>query len=431
MNEHEHDQESHPFGEPLEPLADHMSDTGRVVSVRAGASPAQKVIGALALLGALGLTVATVAMLIIPTENTPAPQDSSVAIAQPTLELPAPTAIPEQNTVQLVAVSAPIIRPTINPELASAILNQPLQNFNVSDGIAVERDLFNPFTIIPDRPRTDVIEYEVQEGDTIFSIAERFGLKPETIAWSNDRSIIGGLRPGQQLNILPVDGAYWTVPNEQTVTEIAAQFGVDAYTIIDSEYNTMFGITPESTLPVGTRVIVPGGEAETITWTPRVERSNDTSTSGGGGGSASAGQIAFELGDPGSCGWQDNPGSSGAWARPMGAGSYQWSRGFTSWHTGLDLAAPPGTPIMAATDGTVIFAGWNNYGYGNLVVIASGSYTTVYAHMSAIYAGCGQYVSAGTTIGAVGASGNASGPHLHFEIRVNDTPTDPTYTMAF
>lgn len=289
------------------------------------------------------------------------------------------------------------------------------------------RNTYNPFTIIPERPRNEVIQYEVQAGDTIFSIAERFGLKPETIAWSNDRSIIGGLRPGRQLNIMPVDGAYFTVSTEEPVSDIAARFGVDPYTIIDSEYNDLFGTEPGTLIPVGAKIVVPGGSAEAITWTARVERTGEQATSGGGGGS---GQIVFEPGDAGSCGWTDNPGGSGNWTNPMG-GPYNWSRGFTSWHPAVDLAATPGTPVRAALGGSVIFAGWNSYGYGYLIVLAHGPYTTLYGHLSEIYVSCGQYVGAGQTIGGVGSTGDSSGPHLHFEIRSNDMPQDPTYTMPF
>ena len=86
---------------------------------------------------------------------------------------------------------------------------------------------------------------------------------------------------------------------------------------------------------------------------------------------------------------------------------------------------------MAANGGTVIFAGWSNWGYGKSIVLAHGPYTTVYDHLSAINIGCGQYVSAGQVIGAVGSTGESTGPHLHFEIRYNDIPTDPTGTMPF
>jgi murein DD-endopeptidase MepM/ murein hydrolase activator NlpD len=269
----------------------------------------------------------------------------------------------------------------------------------------------------------------VQAGDTIYAIADRFGLKPESIAWANSRDIIGGLRPGRAINILPVDGAFITVNNERTIASIAQEFRVDPYVIIDSEYNTFpdqTSVTPETVLPSGTQVVIPGGEAEQITWNVRVERTGGDAS---GSGSSSGARISFAPGDPGSCGMVDNPGGGGGWVKPLGG--YTWTRGFTSFHTGVDLSAPEGTPVYAANGGTVIFRGWSTWGYGWAIVLAHGPFTTLYGHLSAINVGCGHSVSAGQFIGAVGNSGNSSGPHLHFEIRYNDVPYDPTTTMSF
>jgi murein DD-endopeptidase MepM/ murein hydrolase activator NlpD len=99
---------------------------------------------------------------------------------------------------------------------------------------------------------------------------------------------------------------------------------------------------------------------------------------------------------------------------------WRWGR----MHEGIDIAAPSGTPIRAAAAGTVIYAGWMG-GYGNLVIIDHGNgLATAYGHQSAIYVGGGS-VSQGTVIGAVGSTGNSTGPHLHFEVRVNGSPVDP------
>ena len=96
------------------------------------------------------------------------------------------------------------------------------------------------------------------------------------------------------------------------------------------------------------------------------------------------------------------------------------------WHTGIDIPEPMGTPIHAGGVGTVSFAGFNTGGYGNLTVITHRlGYESWYAHQSRIIVSVGQRVSGGQTIGYVGATGHATGPHLHFEVRHFGTPVDP------
>jgi murein DD-endopeptidase MepM/ murein hydrolase activator NlpD len=103
---------------------------------------------------------------------------------------------------------------------------------------------------------------------------------------------------------------------------------------------------------------------------------------------------------------------------PMGPGQ--------DFHPGIDIAADEGTPIRAATAGRVIAAGPDG-GYGNVVVVDDGSgMTTRYAHCSQIFARVGQAVDPSTIIGAVGSTGHSTGPHLHFEVRMNDKPVDPS-----
>jgi murein DD-endopeptidase MepM/ murein hydrolase activator NlpD len=94
-------------------------------------------------------------------------------------------------------------------------------------------------------------------------------------------------------------------------------------------------------------------------------------------------------------------------------------------HEGIDLGAAYGSPIAAAGAGSVIYAGWLG-GYGNLTVIDhGGGLATAYGHQSSIVVSCGQDVSQGQTIGYVGSTGHSTGPHLHFEVRVNGAPVDP------
>lgn len=99
---------------------------------------------------------------------------------------------------------------------------------------------------------------------------------------------------------------------------------------------------------------------------------------------------------------------------------------YHSGHNGLDIAVPVGTPIQTTMDGQVVHAGWNNQGYGNLVIVENGEYRTYYAHLSSIPVSIGDTVQAGTTIGLSGNTGNSTGPHLHYEIRRNKAAINPT-----
>ncbi len=102
------------------------------------------------------------------------------------------------------------------------------------------------------------------------------------------------------------------------------------------------------------------------------------------------------------------------------------SQDYHPGHNGLDFGIVVGTPVETTMDGKVVYAGWNNQGYGNLVIVENGDYKTYYAHLSSIPVSVGDTVTAGSTIGLSGNTGNSTGPHLHYEIRKNNVPIDPT-----
>lgn len=119
--------------------------------------------------------------------------------------------------------------------------------------------------------------------------------------------------------------------------------------------------------------------------------------------------------------------SSGQFMRPISGGTITspYGRRSSGFHTGLDIAAPIGTPIYASAGGTVTFSGRRN-GYGYLIIIDHGNgYQTYYAHCSALYVSKGATVSKGQNIAAVGSTGNSTGPHVHFEIRLNGSTLNP------
>lgn len=403
-------------------------------------------IGMVMLLAAFALTIGAVLLLIGGDSEDPAPapeQPLDVAQADdltqtPTTDAPAtdtpvtdvpPTDLPTEAP----QVEVPL--PTINPETAASLLQAPPEDLQ-PETVAIERNLFDPFTIIPERPRNEMITYTVVQGDTVEDIANRFGLEPESIAWSNERRKIQVLRPGDELNIPPVDGVFITMfGSTRTIADWVAEYDVDdPYVALDSPFNPQLrGLSPETVPVTGTQMFIPGGEAEEVVWVADIQI---TGGDDGGGGTANSGPslVTFQNGQPGSCPAQAAVGGS-FWANPMTPGTYRITRGYTSFHTGIDLAASPGTPVKAANGGRVVFAGWNNFGYGYMIAVVHGPFMTVYAHLSAYYVNCGQDVSAGQAIGEVGSSGNSSGPHLHFEIRqrVGNTyvAQNPAFTIGF
>ncbi len=138
---------------------------------------------------------------------------------------------------------------------------------------------------------------------------------------------------------------------------------------------------------------------------------------------AAARRAAGIVGDSGAGGLFSWP-VTGTITSPFGWRSNPFG-GSPEFHPGLDIAAPTGTTVTAAAAGTVIMAQWYG-GYGNYILIDhGGSYSTGYGHLSAIYVSNGQSVTRGQAIGAVGSTGQSTGPHLHFEVRIAGKPVDP------
>jgi murein DD-endopeptidase MepM/ murein hydrolase activator NlpD len=120
----------------------------------------------------------------------------------------------------------------------------------------------------------------------------------------------------------------------------------------------------------------------------------------------------------------------------VGMGSFvwpttnHWLSGFNyspdTNHPAIDIAGQLGNPVFAADNGVIVYAGWNNWGYGNVVVIDHGNgWQTLYAHLSYYGVGCGLSVNQGDVIGSIGSTGNSSGPHLHFEMMYQGSKVNP------
>lgn len=243
--------------------------------------------------------------------------------------------------------------------------------------------------------RQGIITYTVRTGDTLYGIAEMFGISAETIMWANGELEYHPdlLKIGQVLVILPIDGVYHTVVQGDTLASIAQQYKVDISAIIECKYNNLespYHISP------GQKLIVPGGKKP---YTPRVVHV------------------------------YSGPIPEGA---AKGSGSFAWptsgtiTQGFKPMHMAIDIGAPIGTAVVAADSGYVVTAGWSEYGYGKYVVIDHGNgFQTLYAHLHTILVQLGQSVGKGEKIGTVGQTGRATGSHLHFEIRYHGVQRNP------
>lgn len=247
--------------------------------------------------------------------------------------------------------------------------------------------------------------YVVRPGDSLSGIADMFDVSTNTILWANNLSAKAAITPGTTLVILPVSGVRHAVTKGETLQSLAKRYGADAADI--ASYN---GLDTATALAVGTEVIIPGGELAAAPAKKKAPVAAKSKIRAGGG----LGSI-LPTGDTAS-------GASSGFTNPAPGG--RLSQGIHGWN-GVDIAAPVGTAIKAAAAGTVIVSrvgGWNG-GYGNYVVIDHGNgVQTLYAHMNTDNVSVGQSVGKGETIGSVGRTGQATGYHLHFEVRGAKNP---------
>lgn len=330
--------------------------------------------------------------------------------------------------MNLLSRSQPVGRGTSASPLAVAQIAAGGSDI-ITEGEVLSRQPV-PFTTIPDRPRNRLMTYVVKPGDTLLGIATTFGLDRNTMFWTNGDTLRGDvhmLQPGMNLAILPTDGVLHRSDETLTIQQIADKYGVDAASVISSPYNELDGYTPEMVPPWGMQIVIPGGvgEINTDLWKPVIVEVADPVTG--------ARSNAFMPNMAGSCAAGiAGSGGTGVFSSPLPGASFV--QPFYPGHSGVDLAMPVGTPVLAADSGVVIFAGWvpTDWGYGLLVVLDHGNgWTTYYAHLSNVGVGCGQFVSKGGYVGNVGSTGNSSGPHLHFEARWNHTPDNPAAYMGF
>jgi murein DD-endopeptidase MepM/ murein hydrolase activator NlpD len=296
--------------------------------------------------------------------------------------------------------------PTAIPQVDIALIPQAKISYQ-----GIER-MASIHTNIPDRPRQEIVKYTIQAGDTVIGIAQKFNLKPKSIMFGNYYTLRDdphNLSIGDELNILPVDGYYYEWQDGDGLNGVAKGLNVKPEDIINYPLNHIdpatIGDYSHPNIKAGTWLIVPGGTREYSSFTlPIITRDKPTTARVAGEGACEA--I-----------------TDGA----VGIGSFIWPSanhyisGFDyspeTNHRGIDIAGNTGEAVWAVDAGVIVYAGWNDYGYGNMIMVDHGNgWQSLYAHLSSIKVTCGMSVDQGTLIGAIGSTGHSSGAHLHFEL---------------
>lgn len=252
--------------------------------------------------------------------------------------------------------------------------------------------------------RTETIEYTVQLGDTVSSIANSFGLTVNTVLWANDLGNYSLIRPGNKLTIPPYSGLLYKVKSGDNLSRIASTYKVDKEEIY--KYNDL---TDSSSLKIGQELILPGA-SKIVASKPRPSKNTSSNKSPV---INTSNKVPTKKSTQGSMLWPTE--------------GRRITQYFSWAHNGLDIANRIGTPIYASEAGTVQIAatGWNG-GYGNTVLINHGNgKKTRYGHLTTLYVKVGSKVEKGENIGTMGSTGRSTGPHLHFEVVINGTRYNP------
>lgn len=302
---------------------------------------------------------------------------------------------------------------TASPGVSGAVATQGVQEIGgiSAGGLALIKPTILPGSNLPtisdasgtiSTGRTEIVVYEVQSDDVIGQIAEKFGISVETILWANNLSTRSLIRPGDKLKILPTSGLLHKVKSGDTVAKIAMVYDAKQEDIVKFNKLQKDG----SDIVAGEELIVPNGEMPQPVSTYSAPRPSAFS------------QVVAP------------PPSVSA---PAGSG-YLWPTSariitqYYGWlHTGLDIAGPIGTPLYASRSGRVVTSqcGYNG-GYGCYIILDhGGGVQTLYGHASQLYVSVGESVTQGQTIAAMGSTGRSTGPHIHFEVRLNGSRQNP------
>lgn len=323
------------------------------------------------------------------------------------------------DSAQLPSTPAPAPPPTATPTASPSPTAAPTQSPTPAP---------SPTRARPTEPQ----RYRVEAGDTISAIAAKFGVSADTILWANGLANPNSLSVGQTLMVLPVTGVAHQIKEGDSLSGIAALYGVPVSAI--AEYNN---VASNELLQVGRTLLVPGARPTpqptptptpkpTATPLPTPTRVPPTPTPVPPPPTATPAPPQRPAAPAPAAAPAPTP-------LPKGNGQLAWPVAGTitqqfgeQGHEGVDIATAMGTPVRAAADGKVINLQQLQYGYGWYLVIDHGNgMKSLYAHLSGFNVKVGDTVKKGQQVGAVGATGKATGPHLHFEVRVNDKLVNP------
>ena len=299
--------------------------------------------------------------------------------------------------------SSPILSAEPTKQLALPPLNTSPQLSAHDNGIRRSIQLKTNHT---EGPGYKITEYVVKRGDSPWSIAQKFSLKPETILWGNPKlnAAAGSLKAGDKLSILPVDGVLHVAEEGDTLETLETLHGVPAQQILEYLGNG-FDLTQPPQLTAGQRIIVPNGTSP-IVWS----EAKLPGVAQGGSGTRTSVNVP-NLG-------------TGYFSWPVNG--YSLTQEFWSGHPGIDLATDFRQPVFAADSGTVVFSDWDDTGYGYFIIIDHGNgYKTTYGHNEANLVAAGQTVVQGQQIAESGNTGNSTGNHLDFRILYNSVFVNP------
>ena len=256
-----------------------------------------------------------------------------------------------------------------------------------------------PLTNDTDPKRLEITTYTVQPGDTISTIAEKYGITTNTVMWANKLSSYSIIKPGETIKILPKNGVMHTVQKNETLIEIANKYKVKVEDIVKTN-----NMVSANQLRVGQQLIIENG----VPPKPKVRHTTRL---------ASINKIFTPKNT-------EKVTGDKTWLWPLPA-----SRRITQYyhvkHKAIDVGGRPWNDLVASREGRVEYSGWSRgYGY-NIVINHGNNIKTRYAHMSKLFVNVGDQVSQGETIGKVGSTGWSTGPHVHFEIMINGKKMNP------